>query len=616
MELRGDSTSRTRRAALVLMVAVVTGSIGPARAQPEPERTAVSPNFSVTWVDSASSPDAPDLADADASGVPDTVERLLAAFEEARAFLVDELGYVAPPVEGRYPLYVAAGTGRGYTQPLHEGDDRSKPSFILVPARIARTETSDDAMRAFAVHEFHHAIQIGYDAGENHWVTEATSVWLEELWLDALDRNHFWLRSFVPLPERGLGFIGAQHEYGAFVFLEFLVERYGGGSRDLVRELWELMAVPDAIPGAPDLDSFHAIAELLRRHGVSLEHAWAEFSLWRWDVRHFTEGDAYRRALDGAGWPAVTAAASVAGESCRLATESSLPLLASEYVALTPAPAAPLYGQAVLTVRGEPGTTAAMRLKLRRLPVDERVLSFDEEGAATVAIPFGRRQARRVVVALGNASIDHGAQVISYSLRYPGLDDVEAGPVQAPLGIDYFSGVTLTGTVTCASAPAPFAQVRVTQREVVSGAEQVFEVETDASGRWFLPLRPEANASYRAEVVDPLLSPAEARAAFVGVHVEVLIEPEGEALPAGEPVTLTGEVVPAHGGALVTIEFRRPERPWRTGPQTVTDAGGGYSVEIALPRGGVWELRAQAETRDDDHFDGTSFMRTVRIGRE
>lgn len=618
MEARGDHPlSRLCKAALALAIGFVAVPISPAPAQTEPERTAVSSNFSLTWADSPASPDAPDPADADATGIPDAVERLLSSFEAARAFLIDELGYMAPPVEGRYPLYIAAGTGRGYTQPLHEGDDRSKPSYILIPTRIARTETSDDVMRAFAVHEFHHAVQIGYDSGENHWVTEATSVWLEELWLDALDRNHFWLRSFVPFPERGLAYIGGQHEYGAFLFIQFLVERYGAGSPALVRELWDLMAVPESgVTGAPDLDSFHAIAEVLARRGVTLQQAWAEFSLWRWDVRHFAEGDAYRRALEGVGWPTVARTTPVGTESCLLTTQGALPLLATEYAAVTPAPGAPAFGNAILAVRGKPGATAALRLKLRRLPVSERVLEFDEDGVATIELPFGRSQARRAVLALGNAALEAGEQLVFYSLRYPGLDEVDAGAVQAPLEIDYFNGVVLTGLVTCAAAPAPLAQVRVVQRNVVSGAEQEFEVVTGGDGRWFLALRPDANATYRAEVVDPLLSFDEATPAFVGVHVEVSLEPEGEALPAGEPVTVTGRVLPAHENALVTIEFRRPERPWRAGPQTITDAAGGYVAEITLPRGGVWELRARVDTRDQDHFDGLSFVRTIRLGRE
>lgn len=586
----------------------------PAAAQDETERSASSANFSITWVDDPGHRDAPDLTDADGDQIPDAVEDVLRAFEQARAFLVGELGYQAPPVEGRYPLYIAAASGRGYAQVLHEGEDQSKPSYILVPTRVARTGVSFDALRAFAVHEFHHAIQIGLDAGENHWITEATSVWLEERWLDELDRNFFWLRSFVPFPERGLAYVGGQHEYGAFLFLEFLVERYGGGSADLVRELWELMAVPEAIPGAPNLDSFGAIAAVLERRGATVSQAWGEFMAWRYDLRHFEEGPSYIAALEGLGWPRVSSVHRVATQTCRLATEP-LPPLASEYLRLRPARPAPDYGSALLTVAGEPGTSAMVRLKLRRLPIHERILVFDEHGVADTDFPFGRAQARHVTVGLGSPPLRVPEQEVTYSLRYPGLEEVEASPVWAPLEVDYFNGVSLSGNVTCAGAPAALAEVLVTEREVIGGAERTFPVRTGLDGSWHLLVRPEANVTYRAEVVDPLLGHAIAQPAFVGVHVEVSLEPEAAVLPSGTPVTVIGEVVPAHEGAVVTLQFRRPERPWRTGVQVVTDSAGGYSAQLALPRDGVWELRALADPRDQDHFDGTSVVRAVRIGR-
>jgi hypothetical protein len=78
----------------------------------------------------------------------------------------------------------------------------------------------------------------------------------------------------------------------------------------------------------------------------------------------------------------------------------------------------------------------------------------------------------------------------------------------------------------------------------------------------------------------------------------------------GQPVAIDGSTPPPHPGATILVEFRRPERRWQPGPETVTDAEGRFHVDLMLPATGFWQVRATVvETGDEDHLGGTSLAR-------
>src|SRR5918999_2088276 len=218
-------SSRTSTVVIGVAVAVAASTVEVAGAA---EHTFRTEHFALTWTDDASDADAPDLRDRDGDGVPDSVVRMANAFEDARAFLLDELGYREPPTRGRYNLYLSSEIDRAFARPAPGGEGRSKPSFITIPTHLMRFATSVGEVRTFAVHEYFHAVQLGYDAGEERWIFEATSSWAEGLFGPARDHNHVYLYDFVPRLELGLRSEDGIHEYGAFLFIQFLTERYGG----------------------------------------------------------------------------------------------------------------------------------------------------------------------------------------------------------------------------------------------------------------------------------------------------------------------------------------------------------------------------------------------------
>ena len=599
-----------RAVGILLSVAMVSLPLASARAQDVSERTHESAHFSVTWTTTQGDPDAPALGDADEDGVPDSIERLLVAFERAYSLEVEELGYRPPPVEGLYPIYVAQGDGSGFTQRAPGGDGVSAPSFIVVPPQRFDASVSDDRILVFAAHEFFHAIQIGYNAHSEHWIEEASSTWIETIAAPDAANALGYLSSFVPNPRTGLPQGFGEYEYGSFLFVEFLVERYGTEPRpmDIVRQLWETIAAAEG-----PVTTLEALRDLLGQRGVRVEDAWAEFLLWRRQLRRFQEGEAYRAV---ATVPRATKIAPVASESCRLTTDSDgqrLAALSGDYFRLVPASAAPARGVARLTVRGPQGAGGFALLKAKDGEPTLSMLTFDDDGVAVLDIPFGRREAVSLTLGLGNAS--SFPATLEYSLRYPGLERVDVTTPSSQNVTTYGVGVFVSGSVSCGEEPAAFADVEVVATEIVSGAQRAFRLRTDGLGRWALVDTPLVNSTYSVRVVDPLLSETASSVHQVGVAlaVDTIVTPDRPVL--GEPVSVSGSIRPAHPGTEVIVEFRRPSaRRWREGGRAVTGEDGRYDVSVTLPATGVWQIRSRVpQTGDLDHLPGVGAIRLVSV---
>ena len=210
-------------------------------------------------------------------------------------------------------------------------------------------------------------------------------------------------------------------------------------------------------------------------------------------------------------WPSFLRTTKVRSDSCRLDGNEDgfgLPPLSGDYVRLRPARRGPARATARLAVDGPPGTAGFYVIDRRgRGPAIEHLLSFDADGVGIAEVPFGRRAINRITVGLANASAP-GAAAIGYSLRLRGENRVTLSPPSGVSATNFGTGVILSGSVECRGRPAPFADVLITVREIVSGEEQVFEVETNEFGRWSLGFTPEANSRIIAEVIDPLLSSA------------------------------------------------------------------------------------------------------------
>jgi hypothetical protein len=605
----------TRVVSLLLGAALVVAGTMTARAQ-DPEKTFATDNFRITYIDNARSPAAPDLADDDGSGVPDAIERLARAFEDARSFLLDDLGYLPPPVEGRYRIYIALGGIRTVRAP--GGTGRSRASFIVMNPASVRTSTPDERMRALAVHEYFHAVQLGYDGDERDWIMEASSTWIEDEFVDGADPNHGALLSFLPFPRVGLEASGGGHEYGAFAFLQFLVERYGTAPdpRAIVRELWGEMSVPESAAAGGDRDPLGAITAVLERRGTSLPVAWREFTMWERQLRRFEEGASYRRVVGPSEWPSFIDRLDVGAESCRRTTDLSrfdvLPPLSADYARIAPAPDAPDDASALLSVEGPSGATAFALVKRRGAPAESIDLTFSTEGLAVTQVPFGPNEVKSIVIGLGNAS--SGPATLFYSLRLLGADQTSLTGPAGPFTTIYGTAVPFSGFVSCAGIGQRSAQLEITERENVTGATRTFIVRSADAGGWNTLFTPLVNSTYSARLVDPLLGPGEAADWDVAVQVVTTIAVAADRVHLGDPVHVSGALDPPHPNARIAIEFRRPDGSWEPATEVQPDAQGSFAADITLPRDGIWFIRARMTTTgDSDHEPGTSTERVVEV---
>ena len=598
--------------AIVVVVLATMPTVPSAAAE---DATTRSENFSITYSTDPGDKDAPELADEDGNGTPDVVERVLAEFEAARSFEIEVLGYRPPPNDGDYPLYIASAVDNAYTRALPGDSDRSRPSYIVIPPSVIRSGVPDTTVAAFAAHEYMHAIQHGYDSREDIWIKEASAAWVEDVYIDEGDPNHYLVPGFVNTPREPLTSVVGHREYGAFLFLQFLSERYSGDvttGTELVRELWEAMAAPEA--GGAGSTSLEAIGGWLAQRDIAWEEAWGEFILWNRRLGHYEEGQAYRAAVRDEGRVRPLRVTEVSGESCRLTTDaaSRLPALSADYVKVKPAPDVAPSSVARMTAVGPPGSTGAYAVRHRDGGVSEGFLGFGDSGIAIADIPFDAAAIKTVLVALGNAAPESQPSTIAYSVRVPGASST-AVALRGPRDVTFGEGARLSGTVTCGGEPAAFARVAV-EGDEVDGTPTPRLVTTGGSGTFSILVSPEERTTYSATLADPLLSSAPAATAVVDVRVGVAIELSSHEVSPSQPLRVQGEVFPPHPGAPLVVEFRRPERDWRVGARTTVAEDGSYDSMLSLPNEGVWEVRVRlTSTEDTDHLVNDSVTELVVV---
>jgi hypothetical protein len=146
----------------------------------------------------SSGTDAPPAADLNSNGIPDWVETVASVFETVYSSEVTTLGYTAPPTNGGLPYDVylqdlAATNQFGFTQSDTPVSNVSFTSYIAIDNDFLDTIYLNSipvnpgdpastlqlkALEVTAAHEFHHAIQYGYNFFFDVWFAEATSTWI------------------------------------------------------------------------------------------------------------------------------------------------------------------------------------------------------------------------------------------------------------------------------------------------------------------------------------------------------------------------------------------------------------------------------------------------------
>ncbi|QYK50993.1 MAG: hypothetical protein KF701_00535 [Anaerolineales bacterium] len=260
------------------------------------------------------------------SGHPDYVIEVARAMEYSWFASIDHFGWAPPPPDfglggdDRYDVYLmnimdedyAGYTDSDYDDPVI-GDNPNSPLVELASTHTHLVLDNDyledydynedgtypiaglNYMRSTAAHEFHHAIQFGYDGEEPHdWVWEATSTWIEEELFNSVNDPVYTLDSVMKSPDScQLAEGGEVHDddldrwYGMWIFMRHLSEQYGHG---IVLRLWEHII---------ELDGYAAWDAVLAEYGTTLEDVFLDYSIVLL-TRDFEEGLRYPTvALEG-----------------------------------------------------------------------------------------------------------------------------------------------------------------------------------------------------------------------------------------------------------------------------------------------------------------------------
>ncbi len=366
-------------------------------------------------------------ADGDGDGIPDQVERTLAAVTTSWATIVGKLGFRAPladkrsSVDGgdnRFDVYLAdtgsAGLA-GYTSSddarLADGSTyryRDVSAFIVLDNDYKASQfnqgTSLGNLRVSAAHELFHAVQFAYDHREDDWMSEGTATWVEDQVFDGVNLNIGALQhSALAAPLTPLDFGRRRHQYGSWLFFRYLSERYGP---KIVAQIWRLADdSPDEVSSkASQTYSMRAIRRAVAREGDDFSKVFNQFVTTNLrPAKGYKEGAAYPRPFS----PRV--ALGPKGETTGwLGTQ--LDHLSSIYVSFVPGKDAPPARRLLLRVQGPPKGSA---------PAARVVVAFDGGRSKTVPIKLNRRGDGEVRVPFGRSSVRSATIVmINGSTRY------------------------------------------------------------------------------------------------------------------------------------------------------------------------------------------------------
>jgi hypothetical protein len=387
-----------------------------------PSTTFCTAHFCVHYVRTTN--DAPPPRDANANGTPDWVETNASVLESLWQKEVVEYGFNPPKSDidlashgpdGRFDVYLADIVDQGIlgycaAEPPPNYQFWDVPGYCVLDNDYSPVQIGAPGLAGLleleltAVHEFFHAIQFGYDYGDDTWLLEGTATWIED---EVYGPVHEPYARFPYSPLRqpqvpiDLYSPTTPYQYGSWVFWRFLEEYLSGNASHVnpgvIRRVWELAS---GAPGARDDYSIEAVDALLAEHGLAFPAFFRDFA-----VRNFIPTTFYR---EGKTWPGAPLARSTVLDRARKAHGAfALDHLASRYVGFSPGTG--LGAGARLSIRLDlpPSATspAAAAIVFRRgHPPAVRDVSLSASGDGSVTLPFGRGSVKRVVLVLVNAS--------------------------------------------------------------------------------------------------------------------------------------------------------------------------------------------------------------------
>jgi hypothetical protein len=249
--------------------------------------------FSVSYV--TTGVDAVPLADTNANGVPDYVERIGEYFDYSWTTEVTNLGFGMPPHSPYYSVIIknlANIYGVTYTTGVIGGTRiEIENDFVGFPPNDDPDGDALGAAKVTAAHEFKHATQrVTSYWSEGGWV-EVDATWCEEIVYPAANDYHNYLYSGSPIsnPATPLD-SGGSGSYEDCVWQLYMSENW---DVQMIVNLWNYRRTHT---GEPMLTSYNAI---LNTYGTSIAACWPLFTTWNYATgARYEAGFGYNDALD------------------------------------------------------------------------------------------------------------------------------------------------------------------------------------------------------------------------------------------------------------------------------------------------------------------------------
>lgn len=243
--------------------------------------------------------------DITSNGIPDYIDTAAAVLERVWDVEINQMSYTAPPQQNGQPVtsyhvyftdmsYYGITTGSGIDIPSLPGTNWS--SYLELENDYLESIFATrglDGLRVTAAHEFHHAVQFGYNVrtdGQDYYFYEMTSTWMEDVLYDEINDYYNYLSTlFLNLGRKSFDDYSL-FAYGNCLYLHMLEKQFG---QDIVSEIWDRIKIEPAI---------NAIGTVLTQnlYNTTWLRSLAEYGIWLYYTgdrsnvtQYFPEGNFY-----------------------------------------------------------------------------------------------------------------------------------------------------------------------------------------------------------------------------------------------------------------------------------------------------------------------------------
>lgn len=229
--------------------------------------------------------DAPPSTDLNLNFTPDWVETVATTFEDVYSYYLLNHGYRMPPTtDGFYDIYLrdlapqslyglttsttalpATGYPNSFGSYMEIDNDFTDSKFVNASGG---PYSPTQSLQITASHEFHHAIQYGYNYFFDIWYAEATSTWYEDELYDSVNQLYNYLPAWfsnstksldIPVLNDGTA-LTTGAGYSRWLFNRYLAERFGSG---VIRNAWQSLAGLSSPDGNLDISMAPVLNTLL-----------------------------------------------------------------------------------------------------------------------------------------------------------------------------------------------------------------------------------------------------------------------------------------------------------------------------------------------------------------